>query len=183
MNWQPLANVERGILAGILGLMLGALGTGGCSSPDRGPAPAGSKRSRGTLECRAPAGSGPILSLFSFLLGGPVTSPKQADLCFYFDANDCAGGALVGHRDEQGWLFPLGRRTWRDLSRGAGPPGDEGSTEGIRPVTKAQEGTAFRVKTTSGRQAVVRIGRVRPATYAELAQGGTARVEFEWRWW
>jgi len=140
------------------------------------------KRNRATLECRASASGGPVMSAFSFSLPGPVTASRQADLCFYFDGNDCAGGAIVGHRDEKGWLFPLGKHDWRDLERGDVLRGSGDSVPAIAPVTKAQEGFAIRVKTVSGREAIVRIVEVRPAIYDEVSRGKTARIEFEWMW-
>ena len=78
--------------------------------------------------------------------GRPVSESKQADLCFYFDSNDCAGGAIVGHHDTKGWLFPIGKHDWQDLQRYQNPPTDAASTEAVTPITKAQEGFSFWVK-------------------------------------
>ena len=53
---------------------------------------------------------------------------------------------------------------------------------GIAPITPAQEGIAYRVRTVGDRYAIVRIVSVQPATYNDLLAGGTAQVEFEWDW-
>jgi hypothetical protein len=98
-------------------------------------------RNRAALECRAPASGGPIISLFSFAIGGSVSDPRQSDLCFYFDSDDCAGGALVGHHDKKGWLFPIGKWDWRELQRGEPPSREVESTAAITPITTAQEGS------------------------------------------
>jgi len=154
---------------------------GGCSINERKRLH-GSTRNRATLECRAPTSEARIMSPFSFSVGGPVNEPKQFDLCFYFDSNDCAGGAIVGHHDRKGWLFPIGKHDWQDLQRYQNPPADAVSTEAITPITKAQEGFSFWVKTVSGRHAIVRIAEVQAATYDEIARGKTASIEFEWVW-
>lgn len=163
-------------------LALMAVGACGCASNDRAHSSAGSKRSRVILECRAPTSDGPTMSAFSFSLAGPVSQSKQGDLCLDFDSDDCAGGAIVGHRDEKGWLFPIGKHDWQELQQYQNPAADGVSAEAITPITKAQEGFAFWVKPVSGRHAIVRIAKVQPATYDEVARGKTASVEFEWMW-
>jgi hypothetical protein len=163
-------------------LALMVVGACSCSSYEQPRSSVSSKRSRAILECRAPTSHGPIMSLFSLSLGGPVSEPKQADLCFYFDSDDCAGGAIVGHHDEKGWLFPIGKHDWQELRQYQSPPAEGVSCEGMTPITKAQEGFAFWVKTVSGRHAVVRIAKVQAATYDEVARGKTASVEFDWMW-
>jgi hypothetical protein len=163
-------------------LALMAIGAWSCSHNDRTHSSTGSKRSRAILECRASTFHSSIMSMFSLSLAAPVSQSKQADLCFYFDSDDCSGGAIVGHHDAKGWLFPIGKHDWQELQQYGNPPADEVSTEGIRPITKAQEGFSFWVKTVSGRHAIVRIAKVQPATYDEIARGKTARVEFEWMW-
>jgi len=138
---------------------------------------------RAVLECRASMSGAPIMSMFSLALAMPVNqSSKQADLCLYFDSDDCAGGAIVGHHDEKGYLFPIGKRDWRELHQAAIPAVDASSAAAITPVTQAQEGLAFWLKTADGRWAMVRIAAVQPSTYEELLHGKTARVAFEWMW-
>ncbi len=139
-------------------------------------------RNRVILECRAPAFEGPIMSLFSFSVGGPVNNPRQSDLCFYFDSDDCRGGALVGHHDEKGWLFPIGKRDWRELQRERPPSSEVDSTTAITPMTTAQERVAFWAKTVDGRYALVRIAKVQPSSYDAIKDGKKARIEFEWTW-
>jgi len=163
-------------------LALMAVGACSCASNGRTHSSTNSKRSRAILECRAPTSHGPVMSMFSLSLAGLVSESKQADLCFYFDNDDCAGGAIVGHHDAKGWLFPIGKHDWQELQQYGNPPADGVSTEAITPITKAQEGFSFWVKTVSGRYAIVRIAGVRPATYDEVARGKTASVEFEWIW-
>lgn len=82
----------------------------------------------------------------------------------------------------KGWLFPIGKHDWQELQRYDKPPTDAASTEGITPITEAQEDFAFWVKTVTGRHAIIRIAKVQAATYDEVARGQTARVEFEWMW-
>ena len=163
-------------------LALMAVGACSCASNDRAHSSAGIKCGRGILECRAPQSDGPIISAFSLSLAGPVSQSKQGDLFLYFDSDDCAGGALVGHHDEKGWLFPIGKYGWQELQQYQKPPAAGVSTEVITPITKAQEGFAFWMKTVSGRNAIVRIAQVQPATYDEVARDKTASVEFEWMW-
>jgi hypothetical protein len=57
---------------------------------------------------------------------------------------------------------------------------DESTCSGDTSMRK--EGFSFWVKTVSGRHAIVRIAKVQPATYNEVAWGKTASVEFEWMW-
>ena len=154
----------------------------GCAGDDQLRTLDGSAPRRAMLEARAATSQGSVMSMFSLSHAGPVSEPEQAELCVYFDRNDCAGGAIIGHRDEKGWLFPIGNQNWQDLQRDAIPPADRKSTAGITPITKAQEGLAFWVRTTSDQYAIVRIARVEPATYDEVAGGKTAIVEFEWMW-
>jgi hypothetical protein len=163
-------------------LALVVAGACGCSSTERTSSSGSSKRGRAILECRAPTTHGPIMSAFSLSLAGPVSESKQADLCFYFDSDDCAGGAIVGQHDTKGWLFPIGKHDWEDLQRYQHPPADAVSTEAVTPITKAQEGLCFWVKTVSGRHAIVRLATIQAATYDEIARGKTASVEFEWVW-
>ena len=153
----------------------------GCQSDKQASAPDRTRPSRAKLECHRTS-LGPIMSMFSFSLGRPVTDAKQADFCFYFDGDDCAGGAIVGHHDEQGWLFPLGHRDWRELRQGEDFSTVTVSRASVAPITKAREGSAFWVKSVGGRYAVVRITDVAPATYDELMKGKTAGIEFEWMW-
>ena len=162
-------------------LVLVGFGLSGCASGDRAHSLDESKRTA-ALVCQASNASGPIMSMFSLSLARPVSEAKQAELCFYFDGDDCAGGAIIGHHDEKGWLFPIGKYQWQQLRQYEVPSGDEDSTEGITPVTKAQEGFAFRVKTLGGRNAIVRISKVHPATYDAVSRGETASIEFEWVW-
>jgi hypothetical protein len=158
-----------------------AVGLCGCQSNNQSSASDGTKPSRAKLVCHRTS-SGPIMSMFSFSLARPVTEAAQAEFSFYFDGDDCAGGGIVGHHDEKGWLFPLGHRDWPDLRRGENVLAGADSTEGVTPITKAQEGSAFWVGTVSGRYAVVRITDVASATYQELMDGKTAGIEFEWIW-
>lgn len=134
------------------------------------------------LECRTSVSGHHIISAFSFHLGRPVSQAKDGDLFFYFDRDDCEGGALVGRYDAQGWLFSIGHQSWQKLQGYQHPPALGDSVEVITPITKAHEGFTFWLKTVSGRYAVIRIVRVLPATFDEIARGKTATIEFEWMW-
>ena len=154
----------------------------GCTHDPTEPAATGSSRNRIVLVCRGPEGDRPALSMFSFSQGEVVDNPASAELSLYFDGDDCAAGALVGHRDEEGWLFRLGPVSMTGPLPLDERPSDAETVAGIAPITPAQEGIAYRVRTVGDRYAIVRIVSVQPATYNDLLAGGTAQVEFEWDW-
>jgi hypothetical protein len=133
------------------------------------------------LQCRAR--NRECFSFYSFtagVLAAPPANPDQVDLVYYFDADDCSRGALVGRDDRPGYLFPVGHRSWDELAALTPPLKDSLSVAGITPLTQEQVGLAFWVKARGGQYYLVRIAVIQPATYSELVMGKTATVEFEW---
>jgi hypothetical protein len=114
------------------------------------------------------------------VLATPPSNPDQVDLVYYFDADDCSRGALVGRDDRPGYLFPVGHRSWDELAALNPPSKDSLSVAAIEPLTRDQVGLAFWVKARGGQYFLARIAAIQPATYAELVMGKTATVEIEW---
>jgi RNA polymerase sigma factor (sigma-70 family) len=110
----------------------------------------------------------------------PPPDPGQVDLVYYFDADDCSQGALIGHSDSAGYLFPIGHRSWSELAALGPPSQDSESVAAISPITKDEEGLAFWVRTSGGDDVLARIRAVEPASYSDLVAGGDAAVELEW---
>ena len=164
------------LAAGALLLVLG------CAAPSE---PRGSllfPSERLVLECRGASPSRPCLSMSSLSLGELVRDPRRAELSLYFDADDCSGGALVGHDDRAGWLFPLSREAWSSGSR----PAElrvEDSVEVLTPLASLEPGDCFAVRAFTGRYALVRVLSVDAGSYGSLLTGGWAGVTLEWRWW
>jgi hypothetical protein len=134
-----------------------------------------------TLQCRAR--NKECFSFYSFtagVLAAPPANPDQVDLVYYFDADDCSRGALVGRDDRPGYLFPLGHRSWGELAALNPPLKDSLSVAGITPLTQEQVGLAFWVKARGGQYFLARIKAIQPASYSELVMGKTATVEIEW---
>jgi hypothetical protein len=134
-----------------------------------------------TLHCQAREGK--CSSFYSFTAGPlttPPASPDQVDLLYYFDSDDCAQGALIGHDDRPGYLFPIGKQPWNELATLKPPVSDSESVGGILPLTKDKEGLAFWVKSKHGQYTLARIKTVHPASHADLISGGTATLELEW---
>jgi hypothetical protein len=134
-----------------------------------------------TLQCRAR--NRECFSFYSFtagVLATPPSNPDQVDLVYYFDADDCSRGALVGRDDRPGYLFPVGHRSWDELAALNPPSKDSLSVAAIEPLTRDQVGLAFWVKARGGQYFLARIAAIQPATYSELVMGKTATVELEW---
>jgi hypothetical protein len=134
-----------------------------------------------TLQCRAR--NRECFSFYSFtagVLATPPSNPDQVDLVYYFDADDCSRGALVGRDDRPGYLFPVGHRSWDELAALNPPSKDSLSVAAIEPLTRDQVGLAFWVKARGGQYFLARIAAIQPATYSELLLGKTATVELEW---
>ncbi|MCP4641360.1 MAG: hypothetical protein GY851_13045 [bacterium] len=136
-----------------------------------------------TLRCMHPFKAGSFIGFLSFEDGGlaPVTDPDHVDVAYYFDNNDCSEGALIGHDDRPGYLFPIGHKSWRELIKLDPPRGDTESVDAIAPLTKDTEGLALWVKTEAGEYYLVRIKTVQPATYADLVAGKQPQLGLEWR--
>ena len=144
----------------------------GCSST---PSPQSA-----TLQCRAYGGE--FYGFYSLTTGEvtPPIDPDRVDILYYFDSDDCSQGALIGHDDRPGYLFPIGRKPWSELATLEPPPDDMESVGAIAPLTESNEGLAFWVKRPSGEYVLARIRAVQPASYSDLIAGGNATVELEW---
>lgn len=132
---------------------------------------------RVTLRCEAKGRE--CFTLYSFTKG-VVTALDQADIIYGFDDNDCSQGALSGQGDWRGFVFPVGHKSWKELSTIKVPPKQAQSVRLILPLGKGKEGLAFWVKTRSAGYIVARIRSVQPASYSDLVSGGTATLELEW---
>ncbi len=137
-----------------------------------------------SLQC---GGQGGHWTSYSFTLDKPTDSDQEifndeAEIIFYFDRDDCAQGALFGQDDEEGYLFPVGHKTWNELSLSDEPQANTQSVMGLVPITKQEEGLAFWVRTRNGRYVLVRVKNVRPASFSDFASGSTASVDLEWAW-
>lgn len=136
---------------------------------------------RVTLRCQAREGK--CFGFYSFTAGElapPLADPGQVDLVYYFDGNDCSQGALIGHDDRPGYLFPIGKKPWSELATLKLPVDEKESVGGIMPLTRDKEGLAFWVKSKGGQFTLARITTVHPASHADLIAGQTATLELEW---
>lgn len=134
-----------------------------------------------TLQCKAVEGE--CASFFSFTAGmlqTPPLDPGQVDLLYYFDRDDCFYGALIGHDDCPGYLFPVGKKAWGSLNALKPPLTQAESVAAIVPLTQDQEGLAFWIKKGDGSFVLARIKSLRPAAYSDLISGGTAALTLEW---
>ncbi len=134
-----------------------------------------------TLQCQAHGEQ--CFSFYSFMVGvlpTPPTNPDLVDLVYFYDADDCSQGALVGRDDRPGYLFPVGFKSRDELAALKPPAKGSQSVAAIMPLTADKEGLAFWVKARGGQFFLVRIAAVQPATYAELKAGKTARMDIEW---
>jgi outer membrane protein assembly factor BamB len=132
-----------------------------------------------TLQCKAEGRNCQTEYSFS---KGEIIDNSQVDITFYFDGDDCSQGALFGQDDSKGYLFPVGKKSWKELSILKTPPKDAQSVIGIMPLTREKEGLTFWVKTRSGEYVLARIRSVSPASYSDLLSGGVAALELEWTW-
>jgi len=133
---------------------------------------------QGSLQCSEKL----LTTAYSFEKAKAASKKREADIIFYFDDDDCSQGALFGQDDRKGFIFPVGKKSWDEVSLRDLPREDTESVVGFRPITKNKEGLAFWVKTKGERYVLVRIKSVQPASYAELTSGKTAKVDFEWAW-
>ena len=137
---------------------------------------------RATLRCKDTDGTA-YYGFYSFTAGElttPPADPEQVDILYYFDKDDCSQGALIGHDDRPGYLFPIGHKSWSELVMLKPPLEDVESAAAIAPLTKDKEGLAFWVKVRGGEYILVRIRAVQPASYSDIISGGTATLELEW---
>ena len=88
---------------------------------------------------------------YSFNKDSFVTKKRNAELVFYFDKDDCSKGALIGHDDEEGFIFPIENKNLSEISLNKTPTNKSKTKVGFRPMTKDKEGLGFWIKTTSGR--------------------------------
>ncbi len=136
-----------------------------------------------SLRCQYAFKDGSFIGLFSFALGelpAPPVDPAKADLVYYFDADDCSRGALVGNHDTPGYLFPVGDCPWSGLAE-LKPPAEGAETLAvISPVARDKQGFAFWIKTRDRGFVLVRLTSVEDASYADLQSGRTPILRFEW---
>jgi hypothetical protein len=114
------------------------------------------------------------------MLTTPPVDPDQVDIVYYFDGDDCSRGALFGHDDSEGYIFPIGQKSWSELVKLKPGANDMESVAAIMPLTNDKEGLAFWVKTSNGEYILARISAVQLASYSDLVSGGTATLELEW---
>lgn len=163
-----------------LALLLALALVTGCKSKEEAPKPA------------APAPAAPVAQAGRIDLVGPATgagysfdqkrqvgleSQELADLLLYFDANDCAQGAIFGHTDKTP-LHVLGKKTWAELAATSAVP----TTPPVTQVAPTFDllGTGLLVQRKDGTWALVRVTEVQPATHEGLRGGGRAALAFEW---
>ena len=119
---------------------------------------------------------------YSFTTSKNTTSKYESEIILYFDNNDCSQGGIFGADDEEGYIFPIGHKSWSELSLNDVPQVNTKSVICFRPMTKDKEALAFWVKTKVGRYALVRIKSVQPSSFSELSSGSTAEIVLEWTW-
>ncbi len=163
----------RGPAFSLLGLLV--LAVSSCGATPR--------TESGLLRCQHPFKAGSFIGLFSFEHGElavPPIDPEQVDLVYYFDADDCSRGALLGSDDRPGYIFPVGTRPRSELPR-LRPPTDEAETvAAIAPVTKDEEGLTFWVRTRDREFVLVRLTAVEEASHGDLQSGRMPVLQFEW---
>ena len=140
---------------------------------------------RTTLHCEVGDAGARALTRYSFTDEELVPTARggsaAVDLCFYFDADDCSNGALLGHDDRPGLIFPVGRRSLEELIELAPPAVDSATEVAIMPLTRDAEGLAFWLKKSDDEFVLLKIVDVQPTTYAALREGETATLVVEWR--
>lgn len=119
---------------------------------------------------------------YSFNKDSFVTKKRDAELVFYFDKGDCSKGALIGHDDEEGFIFPIENKNLSEISLNKTPTNKSKTEIGFRPMTKDKEGLGFWIKTTSGRFVLAVIKRVESQEFKNFDEGARAKVELEWTW-
>lgn len=134
------------------------------------------------LQCKHPWGASGFIGLYSFKTGEltPPVEPNRVDIVYYFDNDDCSQGALIGHDDRRGYLFPIGYKSWYELVMLNPPSEDMESVDAITPLTLDKEGLAFWVKTRNGEYVLSRIRSLQPVSYSDIVAGGTATLILEW---
>jgi hypothetical protein len=137
-----------------------------------------------TLRCEDDYKAGSFIGLYSFSEGKLTIPPADADqvsIVYYFDGDDCSHGALMGKDDRPGYLFPIGQKSWSDLTLLKVPSEDMESVAALTPLTREEEGLAFWVKVGRGEYVLARIMSVQPTTYSDIQSGVIPEVELEWR--
>jgi hypothetical protein len=172
VTWGHMGNPMKRILPISFAALL--LWTPSCAS--------GPTVESGSFSCRH-AYDGDFIGFFSLEHGEltvPLADVAQVDLVYYFDADDCSRGALMGNDDKPGYIFPVGNKTWDELVRLQPPASDARSVAAIAPLTKDKEGLAFWLRTASGQHVLVRIVAVREASISDLTSGTIPSVKLEW---
>jgi hypothetical protein len=142
---------------------------------------AGPALHRATLQCKSTEGK--CFSFYSFnegVLPTPPVDARRVDILYYFDGDDCSQGALIGHDDRPGYLFPVGHKSWGELAMLSPPAEDSESVVAVKPLSEDKEGLALWVRTSGGEYVPVRIRSIHAVSYADLIAGETATLELEW---
>jgi hypothetical protein len=179
-RWQ---SVEGGSLMNRLGIMLCLMALmfgSACLTQRTLP-----EAQRTTLRCKIGEAGAGALTRYSFTEEGLAPTAREdsasIDLCYYFDGDDCSRGALLGHDDRPGYIFPVGRRPLEELIELAPPAFDAATEVAILPLTRDAEGLAFWLKKSDDEFVLLKIASVQPTTYAALREGETATLVVEWR--
>ena len=80
---------------------------------------------------------------YSFNKDSFVTNKRDAELVLYFDKNHCFKGVLIGHDDEEGFIFPVENKNLSEISLDKIPTNKSKTKVGFRPMTKDKEGLFF----------------------------------------
>jgi hypothetical protein len=124
---------------------------------------------------------GKTMAHYSFTDAGWVEDWEESEMTLFYDADDCARGAVIGYDDRKG-IHILGKRTPLEL-KNVGPLGYRFRwSHGIRPLNKkTAQGTAFFVKRQSKGLVLVHLVSVTESSYEELKKGATASFTFSWK--
>jgi hypothetical protein len=134
-----------------------------------------------TLHCKESFKDGSFATHYSFTAGvlTPPVRDDQVDILYYYDADDCFHGSLMGNDDHGCHLFPIGHQPWSQLVK-LSPPSQGSYTVEAIELTKDKEGLAFWVKGKGPQYVLVKIKSIQAATYNDLVSGDVAMMELEW---
>ncbi len=104
----------------------------------------------------------------------------EFDLQLYYDSNDSAFGALLGYEDDMRLFYPLGKMNWDEINLLSSIPSVE-PVNVVGPLNTNREGTAFLLRTRSGKYVALRLLKIHAVTYSDIEKGRIGHVEIEWR--